>query len=262
MTISDSTKAQAARHLKAAAQPAGRGAAEALKCVALGLRDGLKARVAFISLGIWLGSIALWLTVFFKWHEALAARLTPGLNWLWHSTTGKALPAGHTLDKVAVVLVVLALLLACLLTVQVAVEMILMKRIQQQCLRHYPTLEVLDTGSGLRNLRESVGMMGSLLMSAPLAFIPVLGALFIAAVGAYANTRNLVNDALDGVAREHERQAVVRHNRSAMVVLGMCSSALTLVPLAGLFVPSIMGAAACHFSMRQVLRLRQAAALG
>jgi len=257
MTISDSTKAQAARHLKTAAQPAGRGVAEALKCVALGLRDGLKARVAFISLGIWLGSIAVWLTVFMLWHERLAAWVTPGLNWLWQTSTGRALPGGHTLDKVAVVLVVLALLLACLLTVQVAIEMILMKRIQQHCLRHYPSLEVLDTGSTLRNLRESLGMMGSLLLAAPLAFIPVLGALFIAAVG----TRNLVNDALDGVAREHERQAVVRHNRSAMVALGMCASVLTLVPFAGLFVPSIMGAAACHFSMRQVLRMRQAAAL-
>jgi uncharacterized protein involved in cysteine biosynthesis len=241
-------------------KPAGSGFSEALRCMALGFRDGLKARVAFISLGIWVGSIALWLQVFYAWHKPMMAGTARGLGWLWQLTTGKLPPTGTLLENLAGALVIVGLLLACLFTVQIAIELILMKRLQQHCLRHYPSLEAVGEGSTLRAMRDSLKMFTTLMTAAPLAFVPVLGAVLLFALGTYNSTRSMVNDALDGIARDHERQAVFKQQRATMVALGLCGSMLMLVPLAGLFVPSIMGAAACHFSMRQVVSLRAAAA--
>ena len=66
----------------------------------------------------------------------------------------------------------------------------------------------------------------------------------------------LVGDALEGVATDQERRQIIQRHRPQMVALGLLCSVLMFVPLLGLWMPAVLGAATAHLGMRATLRLR------
>jgi uncharacterized protein involved in cysteine biosynthesis len=72
----------------------------------------------------------------------------------------------------------------------------------------------------------------------------------------YINVRSLMNDALDGLVSESERRAIIESNRLTMLLIGALLEGIVLIPIVGLFAPSILGLSVCHLCMRQTKKLQ------
>lgn len=229
------------------------GALEAVVCMGLGLRDGLRPRLALMSVLIWLGSVLLWGVAFFLGHDALSARLGEGL--------GPYLGGVPWLLGLLQFLITFTLFaLACMVTARVILEFVLMGRIQRQCLRHYPQLQPGVHNAWVPALRDSLGSTGTLVAGGAAGLtLPLVGGPLALLVGSYVNARSLVNEALEGVATDAECRQVILSSRLSLTLVGLFSTVWMMLPLAGLLGPGVMGAAVCHLSMRQALRLRSAA---
>lgn len=265
------------RHIEAGA----RGGVEAIKCLALGLRDGLRPRVALTSLLIWLMVIVFWCVVFWIWREDVKSLATAALLLIAYGVAQMLMPvagpatvsamasganalgafafllSGPVAAVVTGLVVFGCFMLLCMLSVRILLELLLMGRIQAQCLQRYPALSRGVDNSWRRGLRDALGTLATFVIGGLLCLvIPLVGGLLLFLLASYLNVRSLVGDALDGVATDDERRAVIRSQRLNMLLLGLLGTLLMLVPLAGLVAPSVLGASVCHLCMRQVVRMR------
>jgi hypothetical protein len=241
---------------------------DVLASLALGLRDGLAPRLLLSSITIWLGAFLLWALLFLTFRSEAWALAQQGLQWLWQglaaavfkAPVGVVEPSGVASafpGFASVVLLLLAFALLVSLTVRIALELLLMARIQRQCLLRYPQLATGVPGSLRASLRSLGVVWGKLIVGGLLCLmVPVVGGFLFFALGAYLNARSLVNDALEGVATPQEQREFIRSRRFGLALLGLAMTLLMLVPLAGLLAPTLMGASVCHLALRQVAAAR------
>jgi hypothetical protein len=221
-------------------------ATESVTCMTLALRDGIKPPISLISAMIWVLAIAVWGIIFFLLHWNLVGLL----------------PAFTTLSpffKTALqdILLIALYLAVVVITVRIAIEFWLMKRIQRACLVHYPQLKHLYKGSLVIQTRDAIKSGSAFAVGGLICLlIPVIGPALLFTLFGYLNVRSLVNDALDGLVTNEERRQIIEGNRLTMTLIGAMIEGLMLVPIVDLFVPSILGAAVCHLSMRQAKKMR------
>jgi hypothetical protein len=273
MVNSSTTSSQS---VGAMASPSGL-VAQVSQAVRRGLGDGLKPRLVFLSIGMTLAAGVFWLIVFSVfhgpvWHAAEVAaqwffqgaatsqgpEVAASTGWwasLWHSV------AQGLSTFVAFLIALAAFALLVMLTLQILLEVFLMPTVQRQCLKRYPDLPTDVAGSLRANLMTSLRLMLVLVAGLALWIVPVLGGLAYFALAAYVMVRSLVNDALDGVASLEERKLLIRQHRGAMLGIGLLMNLLLVIPVAGLIVPSVLGASVCHLFMPALLDLRLQAAL-
>jgi uncharacterized protein involved in cysteine biosynthesis len=74
-----------------------------------------------------------------------------------------------------------------------------------------------------------------------------------------------MNDALDGLVSESDRRTIIESdrrtiiesNRLTMLLIGALLEGVVLIPIIGLFAPSILGMSVCHLCMRQTEKLQK-----
>jgi len=76
-------------------------------------------------------------------------------------------------------------------------------------------------------------------------------------LASYLNVRGLVNDAVDGLATDEQRRAIIQARRVEMTLLGVLVGLFTLVPFAGFLSPVVLGAGVCHLGMRALANAGQ-----
>ena len=230
---------------------------EALTCFALAMREATRPGLALMSLLLGLAALIVWGIVFFVWWADIRALLvTLSSAVLGSHASGPKMSAflGYALGLLAYMLVVMA-------TVRLLLELLLMSRIQKYCLKRYPQLQRGAESSLLSGVWEStlgavIVIVGGLLC----LIIPVIGAALFFLLVSYFNARSLVNDALDGLASNEQRRALLKTQRLELAVLGVAGSLFMLVPVIGFVGPVALGAGVCHLGMRSLLRDGSAAA--
>lgn len=236
---------------------------EVIKCMGLGMRDGMRPGLSLMSVFAAIVAFGIWLIVFLVWRAEiwdLAEAMTK-----WAVAHGLALIglsdawAGGTAAIVQIlnfILVAGAFLLLVMLSIRFYLELFLMRRVQQQCLKRYPTLAKGVQGSLRADLQSTLAQLAILCAGFLLLVIPLFGGIAFFFLGSYLNVRGLVNDALEDLATVDERRAIVKMIRVPMFLLGLLMTALLLVPFAGLLIPTILGASVCHLCMRALARMR------
>lgn len=240
--------------------------AQAAQAAKLGFTEGLKPRIAFLSIGAALVVFIVWLMIFVFGHAHVWAIATAATHWAlpgWASAPPSLGQASIWVwvvqalsGLVAFLISVAAFGVLVMVTLQVVLEVVLMPRIQREVLPSYPTLQKGVAGSLRANLLLLLKLWGALIAGLLLWLIPLVGGIAFFALAAYINARSLVNDALDGIATPSERQAIVRQNRWGLMILGLMMGSLLMIPLIGLVAPSVLGASVCHFCFKALLKLR------
>lgn len=220
---------------------------ESFICVALSLRDGLQPPISLISAMIWIVSVLGWAVVFFFIHTPLFQAL-PEVSQL-HPSLSSALKYLVT-GTLYIALVII--------TVRVSIEIWLMKRIQKFCLKYYPGLTLSHKSSILVSVRDAPKTAGTFLIGGAICLVlPVVGPVLLFLLMGYLNVRSLMNDALDELVSDSDRRLIIERNRLSMLLIGALLEGLVLIPVIGLFAPSILGTSVCHLCMRQTLKLRE-----
>lgn len=255
----------------------------------LGLRDGIRPRLALMSVLAGLLAFGVWLIVLVVWRHEIWAVADVASNWLMNgllsldwSDPGRegqkvasegtnvpsfleralswiATPLGSV---VKLILVAGAFLLLIMLSMRLYLELFLMSRVQKHCLKHYPLLSPKGKGRFGVDALSSLKLLCVFCAGFLLLIIPVVGGILFFLLASYLNVRSLVNDALEDLATADERRTIVRTMRLPMLLLGVVTSVLLLIPLAGLFIPAVLGASVCHLCMRALIRLRSSVPLG
>lgn len=251
--------------------------------LALGLRDGMRPRLALMSVLAGLVAFGVWLIVLIGWRTEIWALADVAAKWamngllslVWPDLSGegqKVAAAGATAtplseralgwiakplgSAVKLLLVAGSFLLLIMLSMRLYLELFLMSRVQKQCLGSYPSLSPGAKGSFGVDALSTLKLLTVLCAGFLLLIIPVIGGILFFLLASYLNVRSLVNDALEDLATAEERRTIVATMRVPMLLLGMVVAGLLLIPLAGLFIPAILGASVCHLCMRALIRLR------
>jgi hypothetical protein len=212
---------------------------ESFICVTLAVRDGIQPPISLISALIWIGTIVLWGAAFYFLHTPLAQALS-GLH-----------------SVLRFIMIALLYVTAVVVTVRIAIELWLMKLIQLACLKHYPGLSLNQKGWLLLGLREAPKTAGLFIFGGIASLLmPGIGPALLFMLIGYLNVRSLMNDGMDGMVTEEERRTIIESSRISMLLIGTALSALFLLPIVGLFAPSILGTSVCHLCMRQTIKLR------
>lgn len=248
---------------------------ESIQCLGLGLRDGLKPRLALMSFMVGLGVSLFWFAVFglyaaelWQGAQSLASvgliGTLKGVGEVTQALQGlvPVVMAGWFTKMVAAGLLLMGYALLVILSMRIILELVLMPRIQRVCLQRYPDLLPTEGATVMAGLRDTLGTLStSVVGSLCCLLIPVIGGLLVLVLVSYMNIRSLLGDTLEDLATDDEVRQIIQGSRADMTVLGLACTALTLVPLLGLFAPVIMGASACHLTMRRLTVLRAAALL-
>ncbi len=230
--------------------------AEALTCFALAMREATRPGLALMSLVLGVAVLTAWGIVFYVWWGDIRALLTA----LSSAVLGSHAPGPKMSTFLAYLLGVLAYVLVVMATVRLLLELLLMSRIQQHCLKRYPQLHRGAGGSLLSAAWQStlgavIVVVGGLLC----LIIPLVGAALFFLLVSYFNARSLVNDALDGLVNDEQRRALLKSKRLELAVLGVAGSLFMLVPVIGIVGPVALGAGVCHLGMRSLVRKGAAA---
>ncbi|HRH16167.1 MAG TPA: EI24 domain-containing protein [Aquabacterium sp.] len=237
---------------------------EALHCFTLGLRDALRPRLALVSILIWTLALVFWGVVLAVFHAEASALVAQALSAIWSAAPSWMSPAAAVAQNpwvqgtVSFLLLALGYWIVCLITVSLLMELMLMQRVQAVCLPRYPALQGLVVhNNSLAAVRDTVGTLCTMVVGTLVCLlIPVVGGALALVLVGYLNVRGLVGDALDGVATDQERRQIIERHRPQMLLLGLMCSVLMFVPLVGLWMPAVLGAATAHLGMRATQRLR------
>lgn len=254
--------------------------------LAMGVRDGLRPRLALMSVLAGFAAFAVWLIVLIVWRNEIWALTDIAAKWVRNgllslvssdlaggaqeattvaanaapfperAASWIAVPLGSV---VKLLLVVGGFLLLIMLSMRLYLEIFLMGRVQRQCLKHYPSLSPGVQGSAGIGALSTLKLLAMLGAGFFLLIIPVVGGILFFILASYLNVRSLVNDALEDLATAEERRTIVNTTRMPMLLLGIVVAGLLLIPLAGLFIPAVLGASVCHLCMRALTRLRSSA---
>ena len=240
---------------------------EALHCFALAMREAMRPALLIWSVLLVCGVLLFWTVVWIFFGGEIRDAILGASQWaieaLFYSQ-GSAPQHGFSYWLVNIlqwfnslfsyVLWFLTYLLCVLLSLRLLLELLLMGRIQAQCLISYPQLSAGVKTSYLRVMLDALWMLLlSLGLTILCLLLPVVGGVLLFIGLSYLNIRSLVNDALDGLASSAQRRALIRQHRMSMLWLGMLISVWMFIPLLGLIGPLLMGAGACHLLMRALV---------
>ncbi len=218
---------------------------------------------AMLAFGIWLIVFLVWRTEIWELAGALTKWLVTHALALFGSPKAFggwiAAASGTILNFI---LVAGSFLLLIMLSIRLYLELFLMGRVQQQCLKRYPGLAKGIKGSLRADLQSALAQLAILCAGLLLLVVPLIGGIVFFLLGSYLNARGLVNDALEDLTTVAERRAIVKELRVPMLMLGVSATMLLLVPFAGLFIPTIFGAGVCHLCMRALSRMHSLSAYG
>lgn len=229
--------------------------AEGLTCFALALREAIRPGLAAVSIVIGAISLGLWLLVFSIW----GSHVVHWCDLLSNAILGRLFGQGDSpsvllasVGRVFAYLFATALfIILVMVTVRVLLEFILMARIQRYCLPRYPSLKTGVPSSMTAGARDAMGATATLVIGGLLCLIiPIIGGVLFFFLASYLNVRGLVNDAVDGLASDEQRRAIIESRRVEMMILGVLVGVFTLVPFAGFLSPVVLGAGVCHLGMR------------
>ncbi|GAA4035691.1 hypothetical protein GCM10022409_20530 [Hymenobacter glaciei] len=249
---------------------------EALKCIALAIKDSLSPKVIFYSVAIWGGSFLFWAGIFWwQWAHIIVlaqvgtAFLALGIFIFFPQLLGAgaatqaamasapvaAVAASVGFTIVSYVLVAVVFILLVLISVRILLEAFLMGYVQTRTLRRYPELQKGADNNWLEGLRGATGStIKALVITFICLFIPVINGILILLIACYYSARSLVGDALEDLATVQEQKQFIRENRFGILVMGLLHFALLLIPFVGLLAPAIIGSSMCHFCMRGKVR--------
>ncbi|WP_151639102.1 EI24 domain-containing protein [Noviherbaspirillum aerium] len=258
--------------------------------LALGLRDGMRPRLALMSILAGVVAFGVWLIVLIVWRSEIWALTDIAVKWVmnglltlvWPDLAGSGQKAAAAAAAAAsnaaplsgkaagwistplgsvVKLLVIAgsFLLLVMLSMRLYLELFLMSRVQGQCLKHYPSLSPGGKAGFGVDVFSALKLLSVLCAGLLLLIIPVIGGILFFLLASYLNVRSLMNDALEDLATAEERRTIVKTMRAPMLLLGVVVAGLLLIPLAGLFIPAVLGASVCHLCMRALIRLRSTA---
>jgi hypothetical protein len=131
--------------------------------------------------------------------------------------------------------------------------------------RSFPGLERRHGGATAASAWNGVvallGMLGLLIASIPLWFVPPLWPLIPLVILGWGNQRLLRHDALCEHADREEMARIFRERRGAMYLLGLLMAISAFVPLAGFAAPVVFGLAFIRYLLGalQELRAKEAA---
>ena len=229
--------------------------AESLTCFGLALREAIRPGLALVSIVIGAVSLGLWLLVFSIW----GGHIVHWCDLLSNAILGRLAGQGATpsvlmlsIGRVFAYLFATALfIILVMVTVRVLLEFILMVRIQRYCLPRYPSLKTGVPSSMTAGMRDASGATATLVIGGLLCLvIPIIGGVLFFVLASYLNVRGLVNDAVDGLATDEQRRAIIQSRRVEMTLLGALVGVFTLVPFVGFLSPVVLGAGVCHLGMR------------
>lgn len=254
----------------------------------LGLRDGIRPGLALMSVVAGLVAFGVWLLVLTVWRTEIWAMTDVAAKWVMNGLLSSVWPdlagegqkvasagtdAAPFLERavhwiatplgtvVKLLLVVGGFLLLIMLSMRLYLELFLMSRVQKQCLKHYPSLSPSVKGNFGLDALSSLKQLSILCAGFLLLAVPVIGGILFFLLASYLNVRSLVNDALENLATAEERRSIVKMMRVPMLLLGVVVAGLLLIPLAGLFMPAVLGASVCHLCMRALIRLRSSVSI-
>lgn len=262
---------------------------EVAASLSLGLRDGLRPRLALMSVVAGLAAFGIWLVVLIVWRNEIWTLTDVAAKWAMNGLLSVVWPdpagGGQNLASAAVnaaplskraftwvasplwtvvklLLIAGSFLLLVMLSMRLHLELFLMSRVQKQCLKHYPSLSPGLKGRFGVGAISSFKLLGVLCAGFTLLVIPVIGGILFFLLASYLNVRSLLNDALEDLATAEERRTIVKTMRVPMLILGLATAGLLLIPFAGLFMPAVLGASVCHLCMRSLIRLRSSLPVG
>lgn len=236
--------------------------AESLTCFGLALREAIRPGLALVSIVIGAVSLGLWLLVFSIW----GGHIVHWCDLLSNAILGRLTGQGATpsvlmlsIGRVFSYLFATAVfIILVMVTVRILLEFILMARIQRYCLPRYPSLQTGVPSSMTAGIRDALGATATLVIGGLLCLvIPIIGGVLFFVLASYLNVRGLVNDAVEGLATDEQRRAIIQARRVEMTLLGVLVGLFTLVPFAGFLSPVVLGAGVCHLGMRALANAGQ-----
>lgn len=249
---------------------------EAFRCFSLALREAMRPSLIAWSVFLFMGVFVFWSVIWLFFGTDIRDAILAASQWLIEALfyqQGVAPQAGLSAWLVqglqwfnalfSYVLLLVSYLLCVLLSLRLLLELLLMARIQAQCLQSYPQLSAGVKASYFHVLFDALWMLFlSLAVTLLCLLIPVVGGVILFVALSYLNIRSLVNDALDGLASTAQRRELIRQHRASMLLLGILISGWMLIPVLGLIGPLLLGAGSCHLFMRALLvQQRQAISL-
>lgn len=246
---------------------------EAASCFLQGVRDAVSARALLMSLSLWFMASAGVLIAFLIFWERIkvfaigaAAIIVLGLSTLFpHWTSGTGGVSGGGLGAVTGVffsilggwfLILVFYLLMVAIAVRVLSEWLLMGRIQKQVLQAYRVSAFPPRVGKKHSLQSRWREWGStwcVLLLVPLCLLlPLIGSVAFFVLLSYLNARFLVNEALADIADEADATHMASELRMELLIIGLMSALINVIPLVGFVAPWATGAAVCHLTFRRL----------
>jgi len=268
--------------LKAAADNTLAAFAEAFKCLGLALRDSLRPGILLRSAGLCALAFGLWTWVFFEYYEqigmacgALSLFIIYGgvvLGFLpslsgggGGSMGGMAGPLAMLVMYVAALALILFVLLytvAIVATIRLALRWVLMGKVRERCIRHYPQLQQRAERDSnlLHGVRYVLGpWLGITLGMLVCLLIPLLNGVLLVGLLAYLNVRFLIPAAFSSLATSNEQLGALADRRGAILAYGLLIFLLALVPVLNLLLPALLAGGTCHLGYRGLNRTQSPA---
>lgn len=247
--------------------------AEARTCFVRGLRAAVSMRALLSSAILWLIAAAGVFVLFYIFRDEVkhvvltaaafmllgVAVFAPNVGVGTPGVVGGGLGAvlaGGLGAVIGMLLVVACYGFVVALTARIASEVLLMGWIRKQALVAYkkpgdcPDQSMLTSCPA--SMREWRGTWGLLLMSPLVLLLPLAGPFVFLLLLAYLNARFLINDAVAAWHHRPDARAVAKTLRWELLLIGLMSSALSLVPLIGFLAPWATGSAVCHLVFRRL----------
>ncbi|KIM13384.1 MAG: hypothetical protein KU38_01665 [Sulfurovum sp. FS08-3] len=198
------------------------------KTLALGLKDILSLEVMSFVLKVGLGSIALWIGVFYLyWHEivAIIASYLGFLPWEWLKTTGSVM---------ATVIVAYVLIIT---TISVLTSLYSEDLLKKLALKHYgveATGNPSIVDSIWINVRVNAIFLALFLLFFWLIFVPIVGQIFMLYLWSIQIKEPTIHDV--GGLFIHDKEVLKQKAKKARV-LAIVPSAFNYIPLLNIFAP-------------------------
>lgn len=248
---------------------------EAFICLGLAFRDSLRPGILLRSAGICILASVLWTWVFIHYYEQIAIGcgalsffivyggvilgFLPGLSGGGGGgggMAGMAGPLGMMVMYVAALALIMAVVLyagAIVLSIRVALRWVLMGKMRERCIRHYPALQQRAAGDKklLLGVRYILGpWIGFTLGTLACLLIPLVNGVLIILLLAYLNVRFLTPAAFASLVSSSEQLEAINGQRGAMLAFGLLILLLALVPVVNLLLPALLAGGACHLGYR------------
>lgn len=252
---------------------------EAIICLALGLKEGLRWQLLWRGLLLAALLLLFWLVVFVVWRHEIwnvalpiggigaAAYLYPLLPNLAPTLGNVGVGGAYILMFVAAV-IVLTPVAATVLFVVTFLGLLLLSfryfslrsflpRIKACVERQYGSacVKALSQSTGLSRLQRLQLLLTAVIGTVVCLLLPLMGGLFLLLWIGYLSSRSIAVQVLNEATTGSQALLIIRQARLSLMLIGTSMTLLLLVPFFGLIAPTAMTAAVAHLINRSLERL-------